>query len=183
MEPFYLTGSQWFSLWLQHTRYILFITVITGWQIDFHKDSKWGELMFPLIAACKQMYCTYVDLKLCKSFWEHTHFFTSPPPTSWPLIRCPPSHRASPVSCGGPCSTPGPLSLELFSLFFLGSYVWSSCDPPPSASNKRCGTPVCCYSSETCSHGRPAPGQPRALCIHENSPKNSLLLGILKDFL
>lgn len=69
------------------------------------------------------------------SFHKNTHILP-PPPISWLPIRHPPSQRAPPASCGGPCSTPGPLFLQLFGIFLLSSYVHStslspSAHPPP----------------------------------------------------
>ncbi len=88
---------------------------------------------------------------------------------SWQLIRHPSSHRAPPTSRGGHCSTPGapfPSTVQAFSSTALTSEAHSS-STSTSTSNKRGRSPVCCCSREACSHGRPAPGQLRALCIHQ----------------
>lgn len=47
------------------------------------------------------------------------------------MIRHSPSHWAPPISCGGPCSTPGPLFLQLFNLFLRLKFTARPSPPPP----------------------------------------------------
>lgn len=93
-------------------------------------------------------------------------------PISWPplsLLSLPPSPT---LFLRWPrASSPGavfPSTIQPFPLKF-----WA---PPrlrcSSVSNKRCRSPVCRCSGEAHSHGRKAPGELAALCIHK-TPRNT----------
>lgn len=85
-------------------------------------------------------------------------------------VTLPPT-EPHPFPVAAPAAPRGPFSSDC-SASSSSAEVHSS--PPPqktSTSNKRRRTPVCCYSREACSHGRPAPGQLRALCIHKTHHK------------
>lgn len=95
---------------------------------------------------------------------------TFPPSSSSYVLAADPSPspptEPHPFPVAAPAAPRGPLFPSTVQPF--PQQLWSSQPPHPTpTSNKRCRSPVCCYSGEACSHGRPAHGQLRALCIHE----------------
>lgn len=55
-------------------------------------------------------------------------------PIFWLLLPHSPSCWAPPISCGRPCSTPGPLFLQLFSLFLNAFFLRLKFTAPPTPS-------------------------------------------------
>lgn len=85
-----------------------------------------------------------------------THFLAADPSSSLPpspthFLWRPQQHPGAPFP-----STVQPFPQRL--LHFTAPPAPLPPHPAPSTSNKRCRSPVCCYSREACSHGRPAPG-------------------------
>lgn len=132
------------------------------------------DVLFSLqhVAKTNAQHAVDRGLTFHNSYWEHSHTNTS---TSTHFLATDPSLSLPPSPARflwRPLQHPGapfPSTVQAFPPRLPTSEVHSSprAPPPSSTSNKRCRTPVCCYSREACLHGRPAPGQLRALCIHE----------------
>lgn len=101
----------WFVVWL--------VVWFLGWFVGLLNNS-YLSLSFVLEGLVDG------DLAL---FFPHPSFPT--PPISLAMIRHSPSHWAPPISCGGPCSTPGPLFLQLFNFFLRLKFTARPSPPPP----------------------------------------------------
>ena len=151
----------WFVVWLVGWIVGCLVCCLAGWLVGFLVCllACW-TIVFELSLSFMLEGLVYKDL----AFLPHPSF--PMPPISLAMIRHSPSHWAPPISCGGPCSTPGPLFLQLFNLFLCLKFTARPSPPPPPQTNAA-GVQFVVTAGRPVRTAGPAPGQLRALCIHE----------------